>query len=250
VIADLAYRDVDGWRGTIDLYRPEGTGPHPVLLYLHGGGWRMGSKASAAIHAPHWLAMGLAVAAPGYRLVQTAPAPAAAEDSHAALDWILETGAEHGVDTSRIVLAGHSAGGLLALAVGWRHKPAPAAVVAWSAHCDLAGYHAERRAGGDPLAWLAASADPDGLAFALSPLALVRSGLPPTLLIHSDRDPRVPYAPAVRLAGALSKAGVPVELVTMRSDGHLTRDHPPAEVARGHAATRAFLTRHGVLGEA
>ena len=247
MIADLAYREVDGWRGTIDLYQPDVEGPHPVLLYLHGGGWRMGSKVSAALHAPHWLAMGLAVVAPSYRLVQTAPAPAAVGDSHAALDWIADHGAEYGLDASRIVVAGHSAGGSLALAVGWRHAPAPAALVAWSAHCDLAGYHADRRAAGDPLAWLAESEDPDGLARALSPLELVRPGLPPTILIHSDRDPRVPYAPAARLADALTAAGVPVELVTMRSDGHLTHDQPPAEVARGHQATRAFLARHGLL---
>lgn len=250
MIADLAYREVDGWRGAIDLYLPKKAGPHPVLLYLHGGGWRMGSKASAAAHAPHWLAMGLAVAAPSYRLVQAAPAPAAVEDAHAALDWLVEHGAEHGLDTSRIVLAGHSAGGLLALSAGWRHRPAPAALVAWSAHCDLAGYHADRLAGRDPLAWLAESDDPDGLATALSPLELVRTGLPPTILIHSDRDPRVPYAPAVRLADALTEAGVPVELVTMRSEGHLTQDQPQAEVARGHEATRAFLARHGVIEEA
>ena len=250
MISDLAYREVDGWRGAIDLYLPEGGGPHPVLLYLHGGGWKMGSKASAALHAPHWLAMGLAVAAPSYRLVQAAPAPAAVEDTHAALNWVGAHGAEHGLDTSRIVMAGHSAGGLLALAAGWRHVPAPAAIVAWNAHCDLAGYHEDRMAAGDPLQWLAESEDPDGLAVALSPLELVRPGLPPTILIHSDRDPRVPYAPAVRLADALTKAGVPAELVTMRSEGHLTQDQPPAEVARGHQATRAFLARLGLVGEA
>ena len=250
VIADLACREVDGWRGTIDLYLPDGPGPHPVLLYLHGGGWRMGSKASAAVHAPHWLAMGLAVAAPGYRLVETAPAPAAVEDARAALNWLEANGAGHGLDPARIVIAGHSAGGLLALAAGWRHDPAPAAVVAWSAHCDLLAYHRDRLAGNDPVAWLAESADPDGLAAALSPMALVRPGLPPTILIHSDRDPRVPFAPAARLAEALQKAGVASELVTMRSDGHLTGEQPPAEVARGHAATRAFLAGHGLFGRA
>jgi dipeptidyl aminopeptidase/acylaminoacyl peptidase len=136
---------------------------------------------------------------------------------------------------------------LLALAAGWRHAPAPAAVVAWSAHCDLAGYQEDRRAAGDPLQWLAESDDPDGLAIALSPLELVRPGLPPTILIHSDRDPRVPYTPAVRLAAALTRAGVPAELVTMRSEGHLTQDQPPTEVARGHEASRAFLARLGLV---
>jgi acetyl esterase/lipase len=250
VIADLAYREVEGWRGTIDLHLPGGPGPHPAVLYLHGGGWRMGSKASGARHASEWLGMGLAVAAASYRLVQTAPAPAAAEDVHAALDWLREHGAAHRLDAERIVVCGHSAGGLLALAAGWRHEPAPAAIVAWSAHCDLAGFHAGRMAEGDPVEWLAQSDDPAGLALALSPLHMVRPGLPPTLLIHSDRDPRIPYASAVRLTAALTEAGIAAELVTMRSNGHLTQDQPPTEVARGHEATRAFLARHGVLAEA
>lgn len=248
MIRDLAFREVDGWRGTLDLYVPGGPGPHPVLLYLHGGGWRMGSKASAAMHAPHWTEMGMAVVAPGYRLVQTAPAPAAVEDAEAAFDWIGAHGAAHGLDASRIVVSGHSAGGLLALVSGWRHTPAPAGVVAWSAHCDLLAYHEDRLAQNDPVAWLAESVDPVGLATALSPLSLVRSGLPPTLLIHSDRDPRVPHGAAVRLADALRQASVPSDLITMRSDGHLTQEQPPAEVARGHDATRAFLTGLGVIG--
>lgn len=249
MIAGLAYREVAGWTGTIDLYLPGGPGPHPVLLYLHGGGWRMGSPASAAQHAPAWNAMGLAVAAASYRLAQTAPAPAAAEDAAEALAWLHAEGAALGLDPACIVIAGHSAGGQLALATGYTAKPTPAAVVVWNAQGDLVRYHADRIAQGDPVAWLAGAADPDGTARALSPLHLVRPGLPPTLLVHSDRDPRSPWRDAARLAEALAGARVPSELVTMRSDGHLTAEHPPAEVARGHALTQAFLIRHGILSQ-
>jgi acetyl esterase/lipase len=250
VIADLVYREVDGWKGSMDLHLPSGPGPHPVLIYFHGGGWWTGSKASATTHVQHWLGMGVAVAAASYRLVETAPAPAAVEDGCSALDWVRRNGPRHDLDPNRIILCGHSAGGLLALAVAFRHEPPPAAVVAWSAHCDLADYHARRTAAGDPVQWLARSADPEGLALAFSPLHLVRPGLPPTLLIHSDQDPRVPYLPARQLAHALTQAGVMSELVTMRSTGHLTQDQPPAEVCRGHAATHAFLARHNLAGGA
>ncbi|MCW3837609.1 alpha/beta hydrolase [Sphingomonas canadensis] len=247
MIADLAYREVRGWHGAIDLYVPEGPGPHPVLIYFHGGGWRMGSKASAAQHAGAWNAMGLAVAAPAYRLAGAAPAPAAADDALAALEWVREHGTGHGLDAGRIVAAGHSAGGLLALATAYRAADPPAAVVAWNAQCDLARYREERLTAGDPVAWLEEADDPEGVALSLSPLHAVRPGLPPTLLVHSDRDPRAPYRDAVLLEQALVASGVPAELVTMCSDGHLTAEHPPAEVARGHDRTRLFLGWQGVL---
>ena len=243
MIADLLYRTVDGWQGRLDIYRPEGQGPFPALLYLHGGGWRMGSKAAAASHAPYWCAMGLAVVAVNYRLTQIAPAPAAVEDVAAALDWLKDYGAEFGIDADGLLIGGHSAGATLALAMAYSGRNAIKAVVAWSAHADLAGYHADRIAAGDPVEWLAKSDDPDGLARALSPLHLVRGGLPPTILIHSDRDPRVPYEAVCRLEAALRGAHVPVELVTMRSDHHLPADHPTDEIDRAHGETRTFLAR-------
>jgi acetyl esterase/lipase len=248
VTVTLAYREVEGWRGEIDLYLPGGQGPHPVLLYLHGGGWRVGSRAAAAAHAPYWLAMGLAVASASYRLVGEAPAPAAMDDGEAALDWLRTEGAGHNLDPSRIVACGHSAGAVLALAAAWRHSPAPAAVIGWSAHCDLPAAHAARHAKGETMAWLDESADPDGYARGFSPLHLVRPGLPPTLLIHSDRDPVASHDDAERLAAALTAAGNAAELVSIRSDFHLPAEHPAAEVERAHALTRDFLVRHGLLG--
>ncbi len=248
MIADLKYREVEGWQGYIDLILPGGgEGPFPVVLYLHGGGWRMGSKASARMHAPAWTAMGLAVAAADYRLLDVAPAPAAADDAVAALDWLKINGETYGLDTERIVLAGHSAGGLLALSTAFRRGDDVKAVIAWSAQADLVAYRALRAARGDPVAWLEEADDPAAVAGALSPLHNVRPGVPPTILIHSDADPRSPYEDASRLAGALTEASVPVELVTMASDGHLTSEQPEAEVARGHQATRVFLEGIGVL---
>lgn len=245
MMVDLLYRTVEGWQGRLDIYRPEGEGPFPPLLYLHGGGWRMGSKAAAASHAPFWCAMGLAVVAVDYRLTQIAPAPAAVEDVAAAIDWLNERAPEFGIDADRLLIGGHSAGATLALAlaVAYSKPNSVKAVIAWSAHADLAAYHADRMAAGDPVAWLATSDDPYGWARALSPLHLVRAGLPPTILIHSDRDPRVPYEAVCRLEAALRSGHVPVKLVTMRSDHHLPADHPSAEIERAHDETRAFLAR-------
>ncbi len=95
----------------LDIYRPTAIpGPHPVVLYVHGGGFRILSKES------HWL-MGLLFARRGflvfnisYRLAPKHRYPSAVEDTFTAFEWVLDHAAEYGGDLSRLVLAGESAG--------------------------------------------------------------------------------------------------------------------------------------------
>lgn len=89
----------------------------PVLYHLHGGGLVTGS----ALDDLPWLLeiaaqVGAAVAAVEYRLAPEHPYPAAVEDAYAGLGWLVEHGAEHGVDPARIVVSGVSAGGGIAAA--------------------------------------------------------------------------------------------------------------------------------------
>ncbi len=99
----------------LDIYKPaKGTGPWPVVMYIHGGGFRILSKDS------HW-GMGLAFAKRGYlvclvnyRLAPKHRYPAAVEDVATALQWIVQHAHEYGGDASRLVLAGESAGANLA----------------------------------------------------------------------------------------------------------------------------------------
>jgi len=109
----------------LDIYRPTGReGPLPVILYIHGGGFRILSKDT------HWV-MGLSFARRGYlvfnidyRLAPQNPFPAGAEDSAAALAWVKENAARYGGDLRRLSLAGESAGAnlvtVLALATSYR----------------------------------------------------------------------------------------------------------------------------------
>lgn len=117
VIEDVAYAPSGSRDHLLDIYRPEGPGPHPVLLYIHGGGFRILSKDS------HWL-MGLAFARRGYlvfninyRLAPRFPYPAAIEDCCRAFTWVLEHAAEYGGDLQRLAFAGESAGGNLVTAL-------------------------------------------------------------------------------------------------------------------------------------
>lgn len=95
---------------TLDVWRPTSPGPHPVAMYVHGGGFRVLSKET------HWI-MALALARRGYvvfninyRLSRHAPYPAAAQDTLLAWQWVLEHAARFGGDTSHVIVGGESAG--------------------------------------------------------------------------------------------------------------------------------------------
>jgi len=114
VIRDLAYTSSDRLEHQLDIYRPRGDGPWPVVMYMHGGGFRVLSKDT------HWI-MGLAFARRGYlvfnvgyRLAPEHRFPAAVEDVSDAYGWIARNAASYGGDLGRLVLAGESAGANLA----------------------------------------------------------------------------------------------------------------------------------------
>ena len=138
-IKNVAYTQTNEKHHLLDVYRPVGTGdadskPLPIVLYLHGGGFRILSKDS------HWM-MALAFATRGhvvfninYRLAPKHRFPAAIEDACAAYTWVIENAAKYGGDVSRLVIAGESAGGNLAasLALASSYKrPEPYARRVW-----------------------------------------------------------------------------------------------------------------------
>lgn len=111
------YSDRDP-RCQLDVYRKEGLeGPLPAVVYLHGGGFYLGSKESHSLFAARWAQAGYAVFIINYRLAPEHPYPAAIEDAMAAVDWVKREGGSFGADPERIVVAGDSAGGNLALSV-------------------------------------------------------------------------------------------------------------------------------------
>jgi len=104
----------------LDLWVPTGTKAAPLVLYVHGGGWKRGSKNNATGRAmpAHMMAQGYAFASIDYRLVPRNTVEEQAGDVAAALAYVLKRADALGIDRRRVVLAGHSAGAHLAALVG------------------------------------------------------------------------------------------------------------------------------------
>lgn len=98
----------------LDVYVPERPGPHPVVVFLHGGRWHGGDKGDARATAAAFLAQEYVFVSVNYRLVPAATHPAQVQDSAAALAWVARRIAEFGGDPGRIHLMGQGAGAQLA----------------------------------------------------------------------------------------------------------------------------------------
>jgi acetyl esterase/lipase len=201
--------------------------------------------------------MGYAVVNVSYRLARVAQAPAAVEDCLCALRWIARNAKEYEFDLSRIVTTGYSAGGHLALTTAMipasagldRQCPGPdmpkvAAVVNWYGITDVVDLLDGPNMKPYAVSWLGSAPDREAVARRVSPLSYVRKDLPPTLTIHGDADPTVPYTHATRLHAALQNGGATSELVTIPKGVH--GNFPRAEQIRAVAAMRAFLAKHRV----
>ena len=101
---------------TLDVLRPRGApGTLPTVLHIHGGAFRVLSKDTHTHMAARYARLGAVVFNVDYRLAPEHPFPAAVEDVHDALLWVLDHAAHHGADPGRLLLTGESAGGNLVL---------------------------------------------------------------------------------------------------------------------------------------
>lgn len=119
VEASVVYAVHDGQELKGTLYRPVGEGPHPAIVALHGGGWRMASPSVYQYLAPWLAARGYVVFAPVYRSAKVGQpsCPQAAHDVRAAVQFVKGAQARTGADPDRVALMGESAGGHLAALV-------------------------------------------------------------------------------------------------------------------------------------
>jgi acetyl esterase len=203
----------------------------PVLVFLHGGGWTMGSvETHDRLCRRVADRSGCAVLSVGYRLAPEHPFPAALDDAGTVLGWLRREGARLGVDPSRLAIGGDSAGGHLATVVARRQRdaatPLDYQVLVYPVIDPMMAAESYHEAGGHGLdresmaaAWNAFVPDPaDRFTPDAAPMAATLDGMPPTLLITAEHD--VLRDEGEDYAGALLAAGVPVVLVRYQGVNH------------------------------
>ncbi len=119
-VAEVRDRVVPGPHGefTVRVFTPEGAGPFPVYVCIHGGGWWMGNIAMTESECRHIVRdVGCVVVSVDYHLAPEHKFPIPVEDCYAATTWVVEHAAEHAIDAERLAVGGSSAGGNLAAAV-------------------------------------------------------------------------------------------------------------------------------------
>lgn len=127
-------RNIPGPDGDVPvrIYTPEGTGPLPVLVWFHGGGWVIGDLESADGTARHLtVGAGCVVVSVDYRLAPETKFPGPVEDCYAATQWVVENASSLGIDPSRVAVGGDSAGGNLAAAVALMARDRAGAALAF-----------------------------------------------------------------------------------------------------------------------
>jgi acetyl esterase len=238
---DIEYARPDGKPVLLDLHVPDGAGPFPAAILVHGGGFDEGSKSTNTKPLFQPLAdAGFAWFSIDYRLAPQAKFPQANEDLMSSIRWVKAHAAEYHLDANKVVLIGESAGGLLVNYAGTHEtkETKVAAVVDFYGPVDYAKLaearldHPEqfnmtsikRHAGnGGGIHFFGVEELNDaGKAKLnkLAPLYAVHTGMPPFLAIHGTKDDQVLYEQSTAMCDAMHKVDAVCDLVTIEGGGH------------------------------
>jgi acetyl esterase/lipase len=204
----------------IEVIGPNAPGPHPVLVFIHGGGWHSGTPGDYHFVGRQFARRGYLVVLAGYRLGPAGKYPHMLEDSAAAVAWVQGNAQRLGGDPGRVFLMGHSAGAYNVVMLGldrqWLGRAGVPdgfvkAVVGLSGPYDFFPFTSDsaRNAFGD-------QSDPA----ITQPINFVRGDAPPMLLLTGDSDETVKPRNSVALGKALTAAGHPTTPVILAGVDH------------------------------
>lgn len=240
VTRDVPFATVDGHELKLDLYRSAKSPAAGLIVWVHGGAWRAGSREN--VDLLRMTEYGWAVASVDYRLSGAARFPAQIHDIKAAIRYLRAHSTQYDYPAERFVIAGSSAGGHLAALVGVSNgvrelegevgdNPQVSsnvqAIVDLYGASNLTTILAQSTPHGlevrKPALDLLLGGQPDAvpaLARLASPVFWVDVLDPPLLLLHGDQDPQMPINQAHELQGAYEKVGLPVEFIVVHGSGH------------------------------
>ncbi len=228
---DIEFARPMGLSLTLDASVPEGRGPFPAVIIVHGGGFARGDKQTYVPPLFEPLSQaGFAWFTINYRMHPQFRFPAAVEDVEAAIAFVRKHAKEYKVDLRRVVLMGESAGGTLVSFVGVRNRSA----LRLAAIVPFYGVHdwqerAEEEAAGKISAsiWREFFEVPSGDSpeairrmREVSATTYIRKGLPPFLLIHGNKDQTVLYQQSVNMQQKMKQAGNVCDLITVDGGAH------------------------------
>jgi alpha-L-fucosidase 2 len=245
-ITDVEFARVGNTRLLLDARTPDGPGPYPAVVWVHGGGFMFGDKKAY----PRGLAdkigrAGFAWFSLDYRLAPKHPFPAATDDIERGLHFIKEHAGEYKVDPNRLVLMGESAGGHLVSFVGAKHRPenrVAAVVPLYGEHdlvrrihpeggCFCDGKYVPNPHPGAPqfclsrglsafLGITGPGPESEKIIREASPITYVRKDMPAYLFVHGTLDLAVPFDQSVFMYEAMKKAGARCDLYAVDGGGH------------------------------
>ncbi len=226
---DIEFARPGGESLTLDAWVPDGPGPHPAVIIVHGGGFVAGSKTTYVkpLFGPLTDA-GFAWFSINYRLAPKHPFPAAIEDTEAAIRWIRKNARTFNADAKRMAIVGESAGGHIVsyIAATSARKLGLKGVVSFYGPHDLLGRArgqgklSENIAQFMGLAGTELTPEAEKRLAAASPVTHVRRGMPPVLLIHGTEDKSVAHSQSVDFQKKVRELGVECDLLTLEGAGH------------------------------
>lgn len=240
VIRDVEYARVGEHALKLDLYLPSRKPGSPLLIWVHGGAWRSGSKSSMPLEK--LVEDGYAIASVDYHLSTQAKFPAQIHDLKAAIRFLRAHGAEWHLPTKKIAIAGDSAGAHLAALVGvsndnsdlegnvgndLKQSSAVQGILSFYGAANLTTILQQSTPHGldvrVPALQLLLGGQPTNapaLARLASPVFHVDSHDPPLLLLHGDQDPQMPVNQSLELLGAYQKVKAPAQLELVHGAAH------------------------------
>jgi acetyl esterase/lipase len=237
---NVVYATVGEHELRLDVYRPQAALKSPLIIWIHGGAWRAGSKNRVPVTG--LLDHGFAIASVDYRLSPVAKFPAQIHDIKAAIRFLRAKATTWKFDPDRFVIAGSSAGGHLAALVGVSNGvPELEGTVSHNSSLSSDVQGIVSFYGAANLQTILSQSTPHGLSVRVpalqlllggqptevpdlaklaSPVSHVDSSDPPLLLIHGDQDPQMPINQAHELHGNYKQLGLPVEFEVVHGGAH------------------------------